>query len=456
MVAKKIRALATDLPSIVRFDDVEARLARGLPPEEVWAEHLPLFQAGIPVIAGLVNIDAIVKEPNVVFVGFPLALAVGDGSPVRAGGAGVLAGQLRDRRPVTGDRSPTGHWSPVALLTFRAPLLTIPPCACGRWSASPWSVRARWRPTDLTMQLLAAASRCGRASCRPPTARSSPAPVSVSWEGPQPMQATLTGSGQRVDLGLRESPFEIDPSRFPRPGQYGIELRAPRFGAFIGADRRFMVRRARERARRGGSRAAESRPAEAPASGRQAEAAPTAQLQAERDQLRGEVEVLQGQLTKLREDNADLGQALDELQADTDARLAAANQEREALAREHLLALQENQFLRLRMDEHPRVHGVGLHRLSAPADQPAEPHRPGQRPQRRGVPLRGRLRSRPPQRSDRRVAVRVRRRRSGAAVAAACESRDRALPRRFTARRGRAPCRVPARRRAARAAGRRA
>lgn len=84
LVAKRIRALGTDLPSIARFDDVEARLTRGLPPEEVWAEHLPLFQAGIPVIAGLVNLDAIVKEPNVAFVGFPLALAVGGGSPIRA------------------------------------------------------------------------------------------------------------------------------------------------------------------------------------------------------------------------------------------------------------------------------------------------------------------------------------------------------------------------------------
>jgi len=84
LAAKKIRALATDLPSIVRFEDIEARMTRGLPPEEVWAEHLPLFQAGIPVIAGLVNLDAIIKEPKVVFVGFPLALAVGDGSPMRA------------------------------------------------------------------------------------------------------------------------------------------------------------------------------------------------------------------------------------------------------------------------------------------------------------------------------------------------------------------------------------
>jgi kynurenine formamidase len=84
LAAKHIRALATDLPTIVRFDDIESRLARGLPPEEVWAEHLPLFQAGIPIIAGLVNLGALVKEPKVMFVGLPLALSFGDGSPIRA------------------------------------------------------------------------------------------------------------------------------------------------------------------------------------------------------------------------------------------------------------------------------------------------------------------------------------------------------------------------------------
>lgn len=84
LAAKHIRALATDLPSIVRFDEIEVRLTHGLPPEEVWAEHLALFQAGIPVIGGLVNLDAIVKETNVAFVGLPLSLAVADGSPIRA------------------------------------------------------------------------------------------------------------------------------------------------------------------------------------------------------------------------------------------------------------------------------------------------------------------------------------------------------------------------------------
>ena len=176
--------------------------------------------------------------------------------------------------------------------------------------------------------------------------------VSVSWEGPQPMQATLSGNGQRADLGLRESPFEIDASHFPRPGQYGIELRAARLGSFIGAERRFMVRRGREHTAEeplNEAPAPEAPPAAQPPSGD----ATAAQLQAERDQLSAQVEALQGQLNKLREDNTDLSQSLDEQQSESESRLAAAEQEREALAREHLLALQENQFLRSRMDSIP-------------------------------------------------------------------------------------------------------
>jgi hypothetical protein len=200
------------------------------------------------------------------------------------------------------------------------------------------------------------------------------APVSVSWEGPQPMRATLTGSGQRTDLGLRESPFEIDPARFPRPGQYGIELRATRFGAFIAADRLFMVRRARERVADAAEPAIDAPAAPATARPPGPENSETNQLvQAERDQLRAEVEGLRDQIMKLREDNADLGQALDELQADTDARLAGADQQRDELAREHLLALQENQFLRLRMDSIPPCTVWGY--LTYPRPQTNPPSR---------------------------------------------------------------------------------
>lgn len=195
--------------------------------------------------------------------------------------------------------------------------------------------------------------------------------VNVSWEGPQPMQATLTGSGQRVDLGVRESPFEIDPSRFPRPGQYGIELRATRMAGLIGADRRFMIRRARERGAAAGDAIGDE-----PATGETApppSAPETAQehLAAERDQLRADVEQLQALVARLREDNADLGQALDELQAESDGRLAAADQQRDELVREHLLALQENQFLRLRLANIPACTVWGYMAIPNPATNPS-------------------------------------------------------------------------------------
>jgi kynurenine formamidase len=84
LVAKNIRALGTDMPSIVRYDLIEERLRKGQPPESVWAEYLPLFQAGVPVISGLVNLHEIVSESNVAFAGFPLPLVEADGAPIRA------------------------------------------------------------------------------------------------------------------------------------------------------------------------------------------------------------------------------------------------------------------------------------------------------------------------------------------------------------------------------------
>ncbi len=84
LVARGIKALATDMPALTRFDDVADRMGKGQPPEIVWAEHLPFFQAQIPVILGLSHVEAIAKEPNVLFMGFPIALAMGNGAPMRA------------------------------------------------------------------------------------------------------------------------------------------------------------------------------------------------------------------------------------------------------------------------------------------------------------------------------------------------------------------------------------
>ncbi len=84
LAAKKIRALATDMPSIGSFSRYADLMDKNRPPEEVWAERLAFFQAGIPVIEGLANLGHLLGEKNIVFVGFPLAIADRGGAPMRA------------------------------------------------------------------------------------------------------------------------------------------------------------------------------------------------------------------------------------------------------------------------------------------------------------------------------------------------------------------------------------
>ena len=88
IASKKIRALATDAPSIGNFHRYADLMDKGRPPEDVWAERLafesPNPKDSIPVIQGLANLDQIFEEKNVVFVGFPLAVADRSGAPLRA------------------------------------------------------------------------------------------------------------------------------------------------------------------------------------------------------------------------------------------------------------------------------------------------------------------------------------------------------------------------------------
>lgn len=194
-------------------------------------------------------------------------------------------------------------------------------------------------------------------------------PVTVSWEGPHSMRATLTGSGQRIDLGVRESPFEIDASRFPRPGQYGVEIASPVVGPLIGADRRFMVRRPAETA------GAAPVPEVPPGSPR--EVPPPndgdGELLAERDRLRVDVAALQAELERLRGDAAGNADALDAIQAESDDRLAVVEAQREALNRDLTLALQENQALRARLESIPPCLVWGY--LAVPRPQTSPPSR---------------------------------------------------------------------------------
>jgi hypothetical protein len=196
-------------------------------------------------------------------------------------------------------------------------------------------------------------------------------PVTVLWDGPQPMQATLTGNGLRINLGERESPFEIDPSRFPRPGQYGLELSLPRFG-LIGADRRFMVRRAVHG--RGGSTSAPFIDDPAAAAERPAPpASDMAALVAERDRLRVDLAGLEAQLETLRAELASSDEELDATQADADARILGAEAEQDAMAREHALMAEENEALRQRLQSIPPCVVWGY--LAVPRPQTSPPSR---------------------------------------------------------------------------------
>src|SRR5207249_951324 len=84
LAAKKIKALATDMPSIGSLSRYADLMDKNRPPEEVWAERLEFFQKGIPVIEGLTNLAHISGEKNIVFVGFPLSIADRSGAPMRA------------------------------------------------------------------------------------------------------------------------------------------------------------------------------------------------------------------------------------------------------------------------------------------------------------------------------------------------------------------------------------
>lgn len=81
---KGIRALATDMPSIGSFTRYAELMEKDRPPAEVWAERLAFSTAGIPVVEGLTNISSILKEENVIFVGFPLPIKDRSGAPMRA------------------------------------------------------------------------------------------------------------------------------------------------------------------------------------------------------------------------------------------------------------------------------------------------------------------------------------------------------------------------------------
>lgn len=80
-----IKAFATDMPSlggIRNYVELAAQGVRGS--ERFLSEHHAFLSRDIPVIEGLVNVEPLLAERSIVFVGFPLKIKDGNGAPMRA------------------------------------------------------------------------------------------------------------------------------------------------------------------------------------------------------------------------------------------------------------------------------------------------------------------------------------------------------------------------------------
>jgi hypothetical protein len=196
------------------------------------------------------------------------------------------------------------------------------------------------------------------------------APVRVRWEGSQPLMVTLIGNGTREPLGLRNSPFEIEPRYFPRPGQYGIEVRSGLLGRWVTSERRFLVRPPRQPPPTPG-------PDTEPPAGKLKDLEDRiGRLEDERQLLAGRGTSLSQENETLRNQNVDLNVAVDDLRVEQDqldGRVAALTAENAELSQAYQRILEENRQLRLRLESMPLCTTWGY--LSYPRPQTIPPTR---------------------------------------------------------------------------------
>ena len=80
-----IKAFASDMPSAESFQGVGRLADQGITgAENLLGAHYALLSRGIPIIESLVNLESLLGEENLVFVGFPLKLEGVSGGPMRA------------------------------------------------------------------------------------------------------------------------------------------------------------------------------------------------------------------------------------------------------------------------------------------------------------------------------------------------------------------------------------
>jgi hypothetical protein len=195
-------------------------------------------------------------------------------------------------------------------------------------------------------------------------------PVVVHWEGPRHLLVTLVRSGMREELGLRESPFEIDRALLAQDGQYAVEIRSPSLGRFIRAERRFHLRRPPAARVQAADEASPEIPRSEDLRGAYE------RLRTEKNKAEADLAALGQEKAGLEAENRELAADVDELEDlhdRADLRLQELEGQQSTLLQEHLLAMQENQFLRQRLQSIPTCTAWGY--LSLPRPQTVPPTR---------------------------------------------------------------------------------
>jgi len=81
-----VKLFATDMPSLAGLKNLSSMMAKGelKGNDKLVPEHYAFASKNVPSIEGLVNLDKIVNEKNLVFIGFPLKIEKGNAGPIRA------------------------------------------------------------------------------------------------------------------------------------------------------------------------------------------------------------------------------------------------------------------------------------------------------------------------------------------------------------------------------------
>ena len=80
-----VKAIATDALSIESIDGFSKGVEAGLSGyKDLIPNHYAILTNGIPLFESLENVNSLLEKENVIFLGFPLKIKDGNGSPVRA------------------------------------------------------------------------------------------------------------------------------------------------------------------------------------------------------------------------------------------------------------------------------------------------------------------------------------------------------------------------------------